>query len=306
MSFYSWKPYVPVAERRRKAAKKLAKMRKDSNSVAPVVIAGRTIAKSFWGKAWCDNLERYSDYENRLPRGRTYVRNGSVLDLQIAKGEVVAMVSGSELYTIKIAIAPVEVSRWQAICSDCSGSIDSLVELLQGKLAKGVMERVCRQGDGLFPAPGEIKLACSCPDWADMCKHVAAVLYGVGARLDASPEMLFVLRGVDEKDLVAGASGGLPVRKAPTSKRKLLADEDVAALFGLDMAEAASAETTPGPAAAKQSRKLAESAAKPKAADRRQPSKPKPPAGRKTVTSPASPARGKRPRSGMLGRTLRS
>ena len=306
MSFYSWKPYVPVAERRRKAAKKLAKMRKDSKSVAPVVIEGRTIAKSFWGKAWCDNLERYSDYENRLPRGRTYVRNGSVLDLQIAKGEVVAMVSGSELYTIKIAIAPVAVTRWQAICSDCSGSIDSLVELLQGKLAKGVMERVCRQGDGLFPAPGEIKLACSCPDWADMCKHVAAVLYGVGARLDESPEMLFVLRGVDEKDLVAGASGGLPVSKAPTSKRKVLADDDVAALFGLDMAEAASAETTPSPAAAKQSRKLAESAAKPKAADGRQPSKPKPPAGRKTVTSPASPARGKRPRTGMVGRTLRS
>lgn len=131
-----------------------------------------------------------------------------------------------------------------------------------------------------------------------MCKHVAAVLYGVGARLDASPEMLFVLRGVDEQDLVAGASGGLPVRKAPTSKRKVLAGDDVAALFGLDMAEAASAETTPSPSAAKQSRKLAASAAKPKAADGRQPSKPKPPAGRKTVTSPASPARGKRPPSG--------
>ena len=182
----------------------------------------------------------------------------------------------------------------------------SRLELLQGRLAKNVMERVCLEKDGLFPSPREIKMSCSCPDWADMCKHVAAALYGVGARLDASPEMLFILRGVDEQDLVAGASGGLPVRKAPTSKRKVLAGDDVAALFGLDMAEAASAETTPSPSAAKQSRKLAASAAKPKAADGRQPSKPKPPAGRKTVTSPASPARGKRPRSGMVGRTLRS
>ena len=247
MSFYSWKPYVPVAERRRKAAKKLAKMRKNSKSVAPVVIAGRTIAKSFWGKAWCDNLERYSDYENRLPRGRTYVRNGSVLDLQIAKGEVAAMVSGSELYTIKIAIAPVAVTRWQAICSDCSGSIDSLVELLQGKLAKGVMERVCRQGDGLFPAPGEIKLACSCPDWADMCKHVAAVLYGVGARLDASPEMLFVLRGVDETELIGHAGRDTRIgRKAPASA-KVLDAGDLASVFGLDMAEGAGAESVTPP-----------------------------------------------------------
>ena len=140
---------------------------------------------------------------------------------------------------------------------DCSGCINSLVELLQGKLAKGVMERVCRQGDGLFPAPGEIKLSCSCPDWAGMCKHVAAVLYGVGARsTPARAAVRPARRG--RKRLVAGASGGLPVSKAPTSKRKVLADDDVAALFGLDMAEAASAETTPSPAAAKQSRKLAD------------------------------------------------
>src|SRR5207344_3222644 len=117
-------------------------------------------------------------------------------------------VAGSELYKIEIEIAPVKSVHWKSICKDCAGSIDSLVELLQGKLAKGVMDRVCRQGDGLFPGPAEIKLSCSCPDWADMCKHVAAVLYGVGSRLDERPELLFTLRGVDEKDLVAGADGG--------------------------------------------------------------------------------------------------
>ena len=212
-------------------------------------IEGRTITKSFWGKSWCVNLERYSDYENRLPRGRTYVRNGSVIDLQIAKGEISAMVAGSELYQIKIAIAPVTRARWKSICRDCAGTVDSLVELLQGRLAKGVMDRVCREGDGLFPSPTEIKLSCSCPDWADMCKHVAAALYGVGARLDENPQLLFVLRGVDENDLLANAGQDLALTRAVPGAAKILDDSDVAALFGLEMAESAAPDaavpTTP-------------------------------------------------------------
>ncbi len=238
MSWYEWRPYVPVAERRRQAERKLRKLKKKGQSVAPVTIEGRAIAKSFWGKAWCANLERYSDYANRLPRGRTYVRNGSVVDLQVVRGEVAAFVSGSELYKIKIGIAPVTAARWKAICRDCAGSIDSLVELLQGRLAKGVMDRVCREGDGLFPAPAEITLSCSCPDWADMCKHVAAALYGAGARLDEKPELLFLLRGVDENELLAGAGSDLTRgRSAPAAQ--LLDEGDVAALFGLEMAETA-------------------------------------------------------------------
>ena len=243
MSYFAWRPYVPVAERRRQAERKLAKLKKQGRSIAPVRIEGRTIAKSFWGNAWCTNLERYSDYENRLPRGRTYVRNGSVVDLQIAEGEVAAMVAGSELYNIKIAISPVRTARWKSICRDCAGTIDSLVELLQGRLAKGVMDRVCREGDGLFPSPGEIKLSCSCPDWADMCKHVAAVLYGVGARLDEKPALLFELRGVDQNELLANAGQELSLKKAVPAKTKVLDDGDVAALFGLEMAETANSDT---------------------------------------------------------------
>ena len=242
MSYFGWQPYVPVAERRRQAERKLAKLKKQGQSIAPVTIEGRTIATTFWGKAWCTNLERYSDYENRIPRGRTYVRNGSVVDLQIRKGEVAAMVSGSQLYKIKITIAPVKATRWKAICRDCAGTIDSLVELLQGRLAKGVMDRVCREGDGLFPSPTEIKLSCSCPDWADMCKHVAAALYGVGARLDQKPQLLFVLRGVDENELIAGAGQDLTLAKAAPSAAKVLDDSNVAALFGLEMAESAASD----------------------------------------------------------------
>jgi uncharacterized Zn finger protein len=242
MSYFGWHPYVPVAERRKQAQRRLTQLRKKGKSIAPVMIEGRTIANSFWGKSWCVNLERYSDYATRLPRGRSYVRNGSVVDLQIAKGTVAAMVSGSDLYSVKISIAPVKAAHWKTICRDCSGTIDSLVELLQGKLAKGVMDRVCREGDGLFPAPREIALSCSCPDWADMCKHVAAVLYGVGARLDQKPQLLFVLRGVDESELLAGAGQALPLTKAPPVQN-VLDDGDVAALFGLEMAETASPDT---------------------------------------------------------------
>src|SRR5580700_11377563 len=187
MGFYGWRPYVSVAQRRRQAASEMATLKKKGHPVSPVVVEGRTIVKTFWGKAWCENLERYSDFENRLPRGRTYVRNGSVVDLQIERGQVRATVSGSELYTVRIDIDTIPKARWEAICRDCLGSVTSLVELLQGKIAKNVMERVCREGDGLFPSPREIKMRCSCPDWADMCKHASAVLYGVGARFDVEP-----------------------------------------------------------------------------------------------------------------------
>src|SRR6266853_1446438 len=242
MSYFEWPSYVPVAEKRRQAERKLAKLKKQGQSVAPVKIEGRTIAKTFWGKSWCTNLERYSDYATRIPRGRSYVRNGSVLDLQVAKGEIVAMVAGSSLYKIKITIAPVKAARWTAICRDCAGAIDSLVELLQGRMAKGIMDRVCREGDGLFPSPEEIKLSCSCPDWADMCKHVAAALYGVGARLDEKPQLLFVLRGVDENELLANAGQDLALAKAAPGAARLLDDSDVAALFGLEMAEPAQSD----------------------------------------------------------------
>jgi uncharacterized Zn finger protein len=246
MSYYDdeWPAYVPVAERRRQAERELAKLKKRGHTAAPVTIEGRTIAKSFWGKSWCDNLERYRDFESRMPRGRTYVRNGSVVDLQIAKGEVAAMVAGSLLYKIKITVAPVTAARWKAICRDCAGEINSVVELLQGRLAKGVMDRVCQQGDGLFPSPKEIKLSCDCPDSAKMCKHVAAALYGVGARLDERPQLLFKLRGVDESELLAHAGQDIALTKAPPGAANILDNSDVAALFGLDMAEAAISDTS--------------------------------------------------------------
>ncbi len=237
MSRYShdrWRPYVPVAKRRHKAAQKIAKMQKAGRKVLPVEISGRAITTTFWGDAWCRNLEAYSDYANRLPRGRTYVRNGAVIDLHIEAGSVSALVSGSAIYTVKIEIKPLATRRWTDIKRQCAGRIDSLVELLKGSISRGVMEIVTRKGEGLFPAPHEIALSCSCPDWATMCKHVAATLYGVGARLDHAPEMLFTLRGVDPAEMVEAAVA----QPSPTyepRKGRTLVSEDLSAVFGIDI-----------------------------------------------------------------------
>lgn len=229
-----WPPYVPVAERRRRAAKKVAKMRKAGKKVSPVEIDGRKIARTFWGDAWCRNLEAYSDYSNRLPRGRTYVRNGSVIDLQIEAGRVRALVSGTDLYTVDIRIKPLPKKKWTGIKKQCAGQIDSLVELLQGSISKGVMEIVTRKGAGLFPSPREIALSCSCPDWAAMCKHVAATLYGVGARLDREPGLLFTLRGVDPAEMVEAAIDQ-PAGASKASRGRVLEADDLSSVFGVDI-----------------------------------------------------------------------
>jgi uncharacterized Zn finger protein len=250
--FDEWAPYVPVAERRRKAAGAMAKLAKKGQSISPVVVQGRAIANTAWGKAWCANMESYSDYANRLPRGRTYVRNGSVVDLQITPGTVAARVSGSSIYRTTITVTPVPKAKWQQLCADCAGGIDSLVELLQGRFSKGVMDRLCRQGDGLFPMPKDIRFDCSCPDGATMCKHVAAVLYGVGARFDSQPELLFTLRQVDPAELLSKAGSG--VVTAPAAGERTLAGDDIGALFGLEMDGSTAAPTaapTKPPAAAK-------------------------------------------------------
>ncbi len=237
---FGWRPYVPVAERRARAARELTKLaKKNGQSASPVLLDGRRIAGTFWGKAWCDNLEAYSDFANRLPRGRSYVRNGSVVDLQIHRGKVTARVAGSTLYRIEINIKPLAANLWKSIQTECAGKIDSLLELLQGKLSFSVMQIVTRPHHGLFPTPKEIELDCSCPDWADLCKHVAASLYGVGARLDQRPELLFLLRGVDSADLISRASATEAVRQSnQRDGATVMSETEIADVFGIELADA--------------------------------------------------------------------
>jgi uncharacterized Zn finger protein len=226
--------------------RKMERLAKKGQKFSPVRIAGRKIATTFWGRAWCDNLESYSDFSNRLPRGRTYVRNGSVLDLQIEAGKVTSMVCGSELYRITIKIKPLNGPAWKAIRTKCAQQIGSLVELLQGKLSNDVMAIVTERRRGLFPAPHEIEMSCSCPDWAGMCKHLAATLYGVGNRLDCQPELLFTLRQVDQMELIAEA--GRPIIAPARSKRKSIAAADLADVFGIEFDESLAPERAEPPA----------------------------------------------------------
>ena len=226
-----WRPYVPVAARRARALREMNRLRKKGKDIQPVEIEGRAIARSVWGKRWCDHLESYSDYANRLPRGRAYVRNGSVCHLEVRPGRIEAIVSGSELYTVSVRIEKLKAAVWKSIKSRCSGQIGSMLELLQGKLSRQVMSVVSDRKDGLFPTPREIGFTCSCPDWAAMCKHVASVLYGVGSRLDRHPESLFLLRGVDAEELIA-AEVALPGGAAGDDT---LADDALAGIFGIDI-----------------------------------------------------------------------
>ena len=250
-NYYGFAPYVPVAVRRANARREAEKMGKKGKKLSPVVINGRQIASTFWGKAWCANVESYQDYENRLPRGRTYVRNGSVIDLQIARGKITALVSGSSLYKIEITIAELPKKQWVALKQACAGQIGSLIELIQGKLSKNVLEIITRKDGGLFPKPAEIKMDCSCPDWAGLCKHLAAVLYGVGAKLDTNPELFFLLRGVDHHELVAAdvsaIAGGVAAGVAT------LEESSLASVFGIELDGAAEAAGKPAaqPAAKK-------------------------------------------------------
>lgn len=243
MSYYSWRPYVSVAKRRAKALKQMQKLRKKGKTIEPIEIDGRTIARSFWGKAWCNHLESFSDFSNRLPRGRTYARNGSVCHLKILPGKIKAIVSGSELYNVSINIKPLKKSVWQSIKKQCSGKIGSMLELLQGKLSDYVMAIVTERKNGLMPLPGEIKLGCDCPDWATMCKHVAAVLYGIGNRLDTQPELLFVLRGVDASELISGDID-MTITDA-SAAAKTIADDKLADIFGADIDLDIAGQTAP-------------------------------------------------------------
>ncbi len=233
--YYEWRPYVPVAQRRRQARQKMEALRKKGVDVQPVEVEGRKIAATFWGAAWCEHLEAFSDFANRLPRGRTYVRNGSVCHLAVSRGRIEAYVSGSELYKVEVTIKTLPTRKWKAIQQRCAGQIGSLLDLLAGRLSGGVMEVVTDPQNGLFPLPGEMSFRCSCPDWARMCKHVAAVLYGVGSRLDTKPELLFALRGVNHEELIAADAEDALAAATTRGKSRRLAKADLGEVFGIDL-----------------------------------------------------------------------
>lgn len=226
--YYNFGEYVSVADQRKKAEKLVNKLRKQGADPHPIEAFQGKIAKSFWGKSWCDNLEYYADESYRLDRGRRYVRAGCVCDLAVAGGDVAAVISGSKVYNVKARIAPMAADKWQVLRRKCSNHIGSLIELLKCNISKEVMAIVCDRDIGLFPELDEISFKCSCPDYAVMCKHVAATLYGIGRRLDENPGLLFELRGVDPADLIQ-IDHALPTFNGAVDK------EQLESIFGIDL-----------------------------------------------------------------------
>ncbi|HBG01522.1 MAG TPA: hypothetical protein DDW87_08120 [Firmicutes bacterium] len=238
MAYYDRYPeYVPVSVKKEKAQRQVEKLKKKNPDLAPIVIEGRTIARTWWGKAWNANLELYADYSNRLARGRSYIRSGAVVDLQIDAGVVTALVQGSRRkpYTIQIEIDPVPDDQLERIVELCDQRIADLEQLVAGKFPKELGELFTVKGKGLFPTTKEIHFSCSCPDWASMCKHVTAVLYGIGARFDLDPTLFFTLRNVDfqlfiKKTIDQKMKSML--KNAGKTTNRVLDDADVAGLFG--------------------------------------------------------------------------
>ena len=231
----SW-DYEDVRERKDRLQREIAKRvkRGEKFEVLPAPAGQKKLCTTFWGQAWCRNLESYQDYESRLPRGRSYLRQGNVYNLEIEAGELSAVVAGSELYDTSICIQPLPKKQWKKIVQSGAGQVGSMLDLLAGKLGDGLMTLLTDPKDGLFPKPKEIRFDCSCPDFADMCKHVAAVLYGVGVMLDTKPELLFTLRGVDQAELLSSASDSTITDL--TSEVGDLAGADISAIFGIDLA----------------------------------------------------------------------
>ena len=226
--------YVPVAQKRADAQNRIDKLRKKNKNIQPIApFTDRKIAHSFWGQSWCNNMERYADYENRLPRGKSYLRHGCVCDLQISEGLVTAMVSGSSMYNVRITIDKLSEKRAELLQNLLQGKISSQLELLQGKIPKDVRELVGNPDNGIIPFPKEIHMRCSCPDSASLCKHLAAVLYGIGRRLDTDPGVLFTLRGLDP--LLLCAHGNEIDLSVEDSEESLSGGEDLSALFGIDL-----------------------------------------------------------------------
>ncbi len=233
-------PYVSVAEKKARAKKKLEQLKKKNPNLSPVTIEGQTLAKNWWGKAWNKNLESYADFSNRIGRGRTYVRSDAVLDLQINQNKVSALVQGSESnpYKVTINIEPIDKKIWQNILKECQGKLEKLDGLLAGEFPKELAEVFTKQATGLFPTPDEIHLACSCPDGAYMCKHVAAALYGIGARLDVKPALFFELRNVNIGELISEVIQSKTdelIAKASRKSKRVIDDSNISAVFGIEM-----------------------------------------------------------------------
>ena len=167
----------------------------------------RPFGATWWGKAWVDALEQRARLDpNRLPRGRTYARTGAVGELEVRAGEIVAAVQGSRAkpYRVTVRVRTYSEKEWDRTLATLASQVGHLAALLDGEMPPGVADDLAAAKIDLLPVAGEVQPRCSCPDWAEPCKHSAAVCYLVADTLDADPFLLFLMRGRDRDPLLAG------------------------------------------------------------------------------------------------------
>jgi uncharacterized Zn finger protein len=167
----------------------------------------RGFGLTWWGEAWVTALEQRARLDpNRLPRGRGYARGGTVGELIVAPGEVRAAVQGRRVrpYQVRVRVRMLDAGEWDRVLDAIAAQIGHAAALLDGELLPEVADDVRSAGTDLLPGPGELQPRCSCPDWADPCKHAAAVCYLVAGALDADPFSLLLLRGRRRDEVLAG------------------------------------------------------------------------------------------------------
>lgn len=227
-----------AAELRRKAEQSKKRSADSKKALEPVLIDGRQIAKTWWGEAWCTNLENYADYRNRIGRGKRHVRADTVIDMKMKGGTIKARVQGSRRtpYRVEIEIDPMPEARYKAVLKSLDSRIENLEALVNGDFPMAMKSLFTDLKSGLFPNPREIHFTCSCPGWASMCKHVAAVLYGIGNRLDHDPLLFFAMRGIDVSDFIQRSVKdklSSMLKNADTHSHRIIDDQSVEELFGV-------------------------------------------------------------------------
>lgn len=234
--------YISISDQKAMALKSKKRLEKNLNrSLEPIILASTKLATSWWGKMWNTNLERYAEYSNRIGRGKTYVKNELVIDLQIEESKVFAYVQGKrrDPYQIAIYIDPTKPGLIEQIKEKCQGKLDTVEELLEGKFSKEISSIFMIQGAGLFPEPKEIKFRCSCPDYTSCCKHVSAVLYGIGSKLDVNPLLFFTLRGINLddflKDVIISKTENILDKGIKCKSKRIIDNANIEDLFDIDL-----------------------------------------------------------------------
>ncbi len=237
-----FREYVSVGERSARAQRKIRQLKKKNPNLNPVVIDGKQIASSWWGKAWINHLKHYADFDNRVGRGRSYVKNGLVIHFAIKPGHIESIVMGtsSSPYNIKIKTKKLSPNKWNKMKRLSREHLCTLPELNEGKFPKELKDIFSDRGEGIFPTIKEMSFHCSCPDWANMCKHVSASLFALGSQIDNNIDLFFKLRGVNTSELVQSAlkdeAKHLKNRKFEDTAQVLtLSEKKLASLFDIKL-----------------------------------------------------------------------